>query len=337
MTLAVTTQTPSDLSPVRISVLDGVRGLSIVLVLAAHLLPLNAIWAKLNESVGVLGMALFFVLSGYLIGGQVIKRVPPTQFLVRRLARIVPLAWLCAIVVAVIWQIEAATLLSHLLFYANLPPQTLHPPLDHYWSLCVELQFYALATLLLCLRPTLALKVVPLLLLAMTAYRISSGAGAGSLTWYRIDDILAGFTLAIAMSPAYRMRATRLLSRPTMLWGAATLLCLACTLRAEGNPFNFLRPYAAAAWVGTLLCQPKASPARLLSRPGWAYLATVSYAVYVLHVPLSATWLGTGDTLEKYLKRPLLLAVVFALAHLSTWHFEQRFNQWGRRFGTADH
>jgi len=337
MTAVQTTQALAESPRGRVPVLDGVRGLSIVLVLAAHLLPLNALWPKLNESVGVLGMALFFVLSGYLIGGQVIKRVPPTVFLVRRLARIVPLAWLCAIVVAIIWQIDAPTLQSHLLFYANLPPQTLHPPLDHYWSLCVEVQFYCLAALMLYMRPAFTLFIAPLLLLAMTAYRISTGAGAGSLTWYRIDDILAGFTLAIALSPAYRARAVSILSRPMVLWGAATLLCLACTLRAEGNPFNFLRPYAAAAWVGTLLCQPETKPARLLSRRGWAYLAAVSYAVYVLHVPLSATWLGSGDTLEKYLKRPLFLAVVFALAHLSTKHFEQRFNQWGRRFGTADH
>jgi len=82
---------PSESALGRVSVLDGVRELSIVLVLAAHLLPLNAIWPKLNESVGVLGMALFVGLSGYLIGGLGIKRKPSTVFFVQRLSRIVPL------------------------------------------------------------------------------------------------------------------------------------------------------------------------------------------------------------------------------------------------------
>jgi hypothetical protein len=42
-----------------------------------------------------------------------------------------------------------------------------------------------------------------------------------------------------------------------------------------------------------------------------AYLAKLSYALYVIHGGLTSTWLGSGDTLVKYLKRPLLLAEVY--------------------------
>lgn len=317
----------------RLPVLDGVRALSILLVLAAHLLPLNATWPGANSSVGVLGMALFFVLSGFLIGGQVMRRVPATTFVVQRLARIVPLAWLCAVIVALLVPLDFATLCSHLFFYANLPPQTLAHPLEHYWSLCVEIQFYAIAALLLCVRPAFTWVVIPTLLMVVTVFRISTGSTASSVTWIRIDDILAGAMLAMALSCAAQERIRKLLSAPSLLWLSGALLCVSCVLVSSENPFNYLRSYAAATWVGTLICQPTTAPSRWLAHRRWAYLATVSYAVYVLHLPLTATWLGSGDLVEKYLKRPLLLAVLFALAHLSTFHFERHFTQWGRRFG----
>jgi hypothetical protein len=78
----------------RLPVLDGWRGLSIVLVLAAHLLPLGPTGLDLNAAVAAAGMALFFTLSGFLITGFLLRNDNVDEFLISRLARIVPLAWL---------------------------------------------------------------------------------------------------------------------------------------------------------------------------------------------------------------------------------------------------
>lgn len=43
------------------------------------------------------------------------------------------------------------------------------------------------------------------------------------------------------------------------------------------------------------------------------------------------TWPGSGGTLEKYLKRPLLFLATFALAHLSMRYFERPFVQLARK------
>ncbi|OWQ49190.1 hypothetical protein CDL60_00070 [Roseateles noduli] len=314
----------------RSPVLDGVRGLSIVTVLVAHLLPLNAISPRLNESAGMLGMALFFVLSGYFIGKQVLIHVHPLEFVAKRLLRILPLAWLVAVVVAALWHFPPAALASHLLFYANLSDAGMRVPLDHFWSLCVELQFYALATLLLFFRPAVARIVIPVLLVAVTTYRVYMSGYSGSITWYRIDDILAGFVLAILLHSPSRREALAFFERPVVLWGAAALLCLAC-YNVDGNIASFVRPYAVLVLTGALMNQPRSAPSVFLSRPFWAYLAAVSFAVYVLHVPLEHTWLGSGDVTEKYLKRPLLLGAVFLLAHLSTFYFERHFIAMGHR------
>ena len=50
-----------------LAVLDGWRGISILLVLASHLLPLGPKGWQLNATAGPMGMALFFTLSGFLI------------------------------------------------------------------------------------------------------------------------------------------------------------------------------------------------------------------------------------------------------------------------------
>lgn len=314
-------------------VLDGLRALSIVLVLIAHLLPLNAFLPGTNDAIGMLGMALFFVLSGYLIGGQLQRRVSPRVFVAHRLARVLPLAWAVALIAGVVWSIDPNRLIAHFLFYANLPPQQLTHPLEHYWSLCVELQFYAIAALLLCLRPRWTWLVVPALLLAATTYRVSQGAMAGSVTWVRGDDILAGAVLILLLRGPARERVCRFLAAPLWPWLMPALLYAACVLPEGGNQLNYFRPYFAAIWVGSLLCQPSSRLSCWLSHTRWAWLAAVSYAVYILHVPLAATWFGSGDLLEKYAKRPLLLLVVFALAHLSTFYFERRFTRWARGYG----
>ena len=69
-------------TPNNLPYLDGWRGLAIVLVLQSHF--------GLGGG-GRLGVALFFALSGYLMGGLLFVRKPPLrQFWRRRVARIVP-------------------------------------------------------------------------------------------------------------------------------------------------------------------------------------------------------------------------------------------------------
>jgi len=94
-----------------------------------------------------------------------------------------------------------------------------------------------------------------------------------------------------------------------------------------------LRPYAAATLVGASLTGAPAYLQRILESRPMAYVAEVSYALYVIHGVLSHTWLGSGDRIEKYLKRPLLFGATFAIAHLSTFYYEQPITRRVREFG----
>src|ERR1700759_4126058 len=81
----------------KIPVLDGWRGISILSVLATHMLPLGpGGWG--NRFIGQVGMSLFFTLSGFLITGSLLERLDVVGFFIRRACRILPLAFAYATV-----------------------------------------------------------------------------------------------------------------------------------------------------------------------------------------------------------------------------------------------
>ena len=66
--------------------LDGWRGISILLVLAGHLFPLGPKSLAVNAGIAALGMAIFFTLSGFLITTTLLYRPSVVEFLIRRVS-----------------------------------------------------------------------------------------------------------------------------------------------------------------------------------------------------------------------------------------------------------
>lgn len=148
--------------------LDGLRALSVLAVIAYHL---NLKWAQ----GGLLGVGIFFVISGYLITDQIInyweqhRRLNLLDFWIRRARRLLP-AMLCMLLFVALWLLVVDPSRLHMLqgdfisslFYVNNwwlifhkvsyfesfgPPS----PIGHLWSLAIEEQFYILWPLLLLL------------------------------------------------------------------------------------------------------------------------------------------------------------------------------------------
>lgn len=312
-------------------VLDGWRAVSIVMVLCGHLLPLGPKSFEMNESVASGGMAIFFTLSGFLITTFLMRSPDVRSFLIRRFCRIVPLAWVFCFIVMVSVGADASVWAAHFLFYGNLPPFPLVKATAHLWSLGVEVQFYLGIALVVAVLGRKGLWLMPVVGLAVTAFRVAHGDHISIVTWLRVDEILAGSTLALVLA-RWPMLIRRSAQWPLMLVGLALLLASA---HPRGGALAYARPYIAATLVGLTLYSPTSSFSNLLSRHEFAYLAKISFALYVVHGGLTDTWLASGDTLVKYLKRPLFFAVLFGLAHLSTFYFEQRWidigHRWSRR------
>jgi peptidoglycan/LPS O-acetylase OafA/YrhL len=130
--------------------LDGWRGLAIVFLLAGHFFPVRGI------NLGAVGVDLFFVLSGLLMGRILfIDAVPIRTFYRRRIARIFPpayaflaavLLWYLASGEEVRWREVAAAagfLNNYVLHDGGGQPM----PFGHFWSLCVEEHSYVVLSL----------------------------------------------------------------------------------------------------------------------------------------------------------------------------------------------
>lgn len=315
----------------RLSVLDGWRGISILLVLACHLLPLGPKPWQMNSAAGVMGMAIFFTLSGFLITSFLLNNSSVVDFLIRRIFRIVPLAWLYMAIALFVMNSPPEFYITNFLFVANWPPMWLGSANGHLWSLCMEVQFYLAIALLVVLMRNKWMMLIPFFCIAVTMYRVINEVHVAINTYYRIDEILAGCILALVYNGKL---GDSLMHYAKQMWIAQIVLALLFVVSShpEAGFMNYLRPYFAAAMVGSTLFNGRTLVAQLLNTRILFYIATISYALYVVHPLLEQTWLGNGDTLVKYLKRPLLFAAVFITAHISTFYYEKWWIAFGKTF-----
>ena len=312
----------------RLVVLDGWRALSISLVMAGHLMPIGPSKWGLNGATAATGMVLFFTLSGFLITRFLAEDGDVRRFLIRRILRIVPLAWAGAVMAYLLGGGTLAQLFGTMAFVANIPPFPLLPAGGHFWSLSLEVQFYGMVAILVALAGRHGLRLLPVVCLVITLVRINAGQYMNITTWFRIDEILAGSTLALAYEGWLGNWPRQVLTRvsPVVLLPLVVL-----SAHPASGPLNYLRPYLSAAMVGASLYNaPQWLTAVSASRVS-RYIAATSFALYVFHGMLVDTWLGSGDHIVKYAKRPLFLLVTFGLAHMSTFHFERRWIDLSRR------
>jgi len=315
-------------NPQHIHVLDGWRGVSILFVLSAHLLPLGSSRWGVNGMVAALGMSLFFILSGFLITNFLYKNKNISDFIIRRFFRILPLAWLYIVIVLGLYSASESEWLGHFLFYANWPPMTLTKLTSHFWSLCVEMQFYLLVALIVLVFRRNGLFILPVLCLLVTWYRFDNNVYVAINTYYRLDEILAGCVLSLVYNNNGLFLVKKYISRINPYF---IIIILLASCHPDGGFLNYFRPYLSGLLIGITLFNPKLKLSYFLNINILYYLAATSYALYVIHGGIRHTWLGEGDTLVKYAKRPALFVVTFLLAHCSTFYYEKYFIGLGRK------
>ena len=312
----------------RLSVLDGLRAISILLVLATHMLPLGPKSLRLNETTGAMGMSLFFALSGFLIVTSLLQNDDVTEFLVKRTTRILPLAYAYALVVFTLIHFDPASAFWTASLLENYFPSHLNVYNSHFWSLCVEFQFYIFIALVVLVAGARGLWVVWPTCVAVTAMRISEGAYIDIATHLRVDEILAGGCVAM-LYHHFHFDEHRFAS---VAVGLAAVLWFASSSPFSGY-IQYLRPYASASLLAAVLCHRKGHLVAFLSSAPMRYLATISYALYVIHHATYQEWFDEGTTFQRYmLKRPISFILTFGIAHLSTFYWERPWLDAGRRW-----
>ncbi|MEM8772904.1 MAG: acyltransferase [Pseudomonadota bacterium] len=312
-----------------IPVLDGVRAASILLVLAGHMLPLGPSQWGLNHSAATGGMSLFFILSGFLICSFLLREPPIGEFLIKRITRIVPAVSLYILIVYGLIDFQPQIGTATGFYIINYYTDYITSLNSHLWSLCVEMHYYIFAALLAWMFGRRGLVLFCVALIAVTFLRVSTGTGISIQTHLRVDEILAGSTLALFYHGYFGdfERAKRLLG---LLFPVFALFWMA-TLRPEFELLFYLRPYSAMLLVGSILYADfKPLRAALTSSP-MRYVATISYSLYIWHFFTINFGMNEGDRLTVYLfKRPVSFIALALIAHLSTFYLERPVSKYVR-------
>ena len=207
----------------RLPVLDGLRAISILLVLAAHMLPLGPKPLRLNETAGAMGMSLFFALSGFLIASLLLRNDDVVEYLVKRLTRILPLAYAYALIVFLLVQYDPVSLFWTASFVENYFSTHLNGFNSHFWSLCVEIHFYFFIALVVFAIGKKGVWVVWPTCLIVTMIRVSQGAYIDIQTHLRVDEILAGSCVATLFNRSWYVKPKFCLRRSRR--GRDSLVC----------------------------------------------------------------------------------------------------------------
>lgn len=316
----------------RIPELDGLRGIAIALVVYYHCF-FNNLTAKKGSIASLLlasgrlswtGVDLFFVLSGFLIGGILLDaRDSPNYFktfYARRAFRILPLyAVDCALTLAgfLVWTMAARPASMNSLFLGTLPWYTYALFLQNFWmvhrdivwggvltvtwSLAVEEQFYLTLPLLirhvsarsLALLLPATIVLVPIIrTIIFYEYRNGAAADAGLMPC-RADALLLGVLCALVFRNDRAWEWIKMRAR--LLWWFLLLLIsgiMGLTVGNNSNQNSLLFCSVGYTWMALFytcllllaLSDPKNVLSKLLRLSGLRWLGSIAYGVYLFHV-----------------------------------------------------
>lgn len=287
--------------------IDGLRGLAVLAVFAGHLgLPM--------APGGFVGVDVFFVVSGYVIAGVVMRRQAAGQFSLidfweRRTRRLLPavLAMIAGTTALACFHMfpdelvkYAGSSLATLGFAANIwfwqtidyfsAPADMHPLL-HAWSLGVEEQFYIVFPLVMmglwrwaprAVKPVLGVITVASFALGVL-WMSDHPSAAFYLPMTRAWELLLGVLLAMGAIPAPKDRRIR------SLFGLAGLGLIIWAIATYQPHTNMPGIAAIVPCLGALmlLSAGEDTPTgALLSIPPLRFYGFISYSLYLWHWPL---------------------------------------------------
>ncbi len=332
----------------RIAELDGLRAIAVLLVVAWHYLDtFSSPWLT-PFRLGWTGVDLFFVLSGFLIGGILLdnrsRRSYFKPFYGRRIHRIFPLYYLWVVLVLALHMPADAPHWSYVVFVQNLFIGT-HPTWDsvwigHTWSLAIEEQFYLLAPLLIRFVPARALPWLAAAVLAgAPVCRLLMPArwplAADLITPGRADTLVFGVVAAalVRHSPSlgWLRRHYRMTWMGTALMGLPMLYLLLHFRSIAGMPSLWYSAIAIAYTCLLLCCVVNPGPlvSRLLRTPVLQKIGALSFAIYIFHLPLFTA--VQNMTASRLLGCLVGSAATLALAQFSGDYFEGPLLRRGRK------
>ncbi len=319
--------------------LDGVRAIAVAMVMIFHVSRPD-LRVPGPIVIGQTGVDLFFVLSGFLITGILLKSPQEDwhevrTFYTRRVLRIFPLYYFALIVVFPLFLHRHASW-DLWLYLTNIRitwqgAGKLSGPL-HFWSLAVEEQFYLVWPFIVLFLPRRHLgKVLAGMFMLAIASRIvllHFGLEVFYFTLCRLDVLAAGAGLAVLQ---YRGKLQQL-RRASLYVLIVSMLVVGAEAKffPTGSWWLQVTKYSAlavmyASSIAWILTAQSYVLRKVLGTAPLRFIGRISYGLYVFH-PMVFTWV-----LDHYAHGPALLragaafAASFACALLSWYGMERYF------------
>jgi len=345
--------------------IQALRALAVGLVFAYHLWP-----SRLPG--GFIGVDVFFVISGFLITGMLVREAEATgsirvvAFWLRRARRLLPAALIVLAVAAVatlalapanLWPQFLREILASTFYVQNwllvsdsvdyLAANNAASPVQHFWTLSAEEQFYAVTPLVLLASVLLARLLGPgpgrrrrallvgVALVTVISFAVSVWLTAVSppqayfATVTRAWEFGLGALLVFLPAPASSLHANAAVAA-----GIAGIVTSAFLL-SGGTPFpGWIAAWpvvsaAAAIWGGSALGRRGLRLARL---PPIQLTGDVSYSIYLWHWPLIIFGAYLLDRPLGVVEKVVVVAATFVLATISTRYIEDPIRHGRVRF-----
>ena len=332
--------------------IDGLRAVAVIVVVGFHAWPRTF-------SGGFIGVDVFFVISGYLISGLVLKGLTEekfsfAEFYARRIKRIFPALMLVLATSAVLgWFIlwaqfyaqlgrhiaaAVAFVLNFVLWHESgyFDTDAVYKPLLHLWSLSIEEQFYLVwpAVLLLAFRRAYNIVVVTLLI-AVVSFSLNvtlveaHPAATFFLPFTRVWELMLGSLLAslelmpgwAGVVPATKTRRGRLV-RDIAGWSGAAMIAVALAMLSPRSAFPGW--WALLPTLGTVLIVVAGAEAafnrRVLAWQPMVSIGLISYPLYLWHWPLlSFAQLTSFDDPPRWEREVLVYGALVVLSFILAW------------------
>ncbi|GIF20869.1 peptidoglycan/LPS O-acetylase OafA/YrhL [Actinoplanes tereljensis] len=336
--------------------IQALRAFAVVAVVIAHLWPHG--WVP----GGYVGVDIFFAISGFLITSHLMERVRPNfrgvlDFWARRVRRLLPASLAVLAVTAVAgwfwlpesqWAQAARQIRAAATYWINwqlagdsvdyFATGTAESPVEHYWSLAVEEQFYLVWPLFLLaltglgwrLRDRRWLYFGGLFVVAGASlwwsiqYTSTTPAAAYFVSTTRIWELAAGSLLAVAYPELVRARARSRTRgkriRICTAYAGWVLMLFSVLLFTVDTPipgWHALLPVVGALLVIGTNAHLAWYPARVLQ-----WLGDHSYSIYLWHWPLLLIEPAAFDTSRGWLDNAGIIVVTLGLAALTKRYLE---------------